>query len=119
MYRLFQGFLISKEIINFRPMQNRKAPLASGVPLKKEAGSNDSGDRLWEEHKLGLKRLRARDDLKLLGLKRLLDWDDQVWPRTQFLRFPFFKKIIDLPGGQINDPLTGKHFSLSFLPATA
>ena len=99
-------------------MQNRKAPLASGVPLKKEAGSNDSGDRLWEELKLGLKRQLARDDLKLLGLKRLLDWDDQVWPRTQFLRFPFFKKIIDLPGGQFNDPLTGKHFSLSFLPAT-
>jgi len=59
-------------------MQNRKAPLASGVPLKKEAGSNDSGDRLWEELKLGLKRQLVRDDLKLLGLKRLLVWDDQL-----------------------------------------
>ena len=31
---------------------------------------------------------------------------------------PFVKKIIDLPGGQINDPLSGKHYSLSFLSAT-
>ena len=29
-----------------------------------------------------------------------------------------FVKIIDLPGGQINDPLLGKHHSLPFLPAT-
>ena len=27
-------------------------------------------------------------------------------------------KIIDLPGGQINDPSLGKHYSLPFLPAT-
>ena len=27
-------------------------------------------------------------------------------------------KIIDLPGGQISDPLSGKHYSLPFLPAT-
>ena len=27
-------------------------------------------------------------------------------------------KIIDLHGGQINDPSSGKHFSLPFLPAT-
>ena len=37
---------------------------------------------------------------------------------TQFLRFPFLYKIIDLPGLQINDPLSGKHFSLPFLPVT-
>ena len=30
---------------------------------------------------------------------------------------PFLHKIIDLPGGHINDPSLGKHFSLSFLPA--
>ena len=29
-----------------------------------------------------------------------------------------FKKLIDLPGGQINDPSSGKNFSLPFLPAT-
>ena len=29
-----------------------------------------------------------------------------------------FVKIIDLPGGQINDPLSGKNFFLPFLPAT-
>ena len=29
----------------------------------------------------------------------------------------FLKKIIDLPGGQINDPSSGKHYSLPFLPA--
>ena len=36
-----------------------------------------------------------------------------------YLLFPFCKKkIIDMPGGQINDPLSGKHYSLAFLPAT-
>ena len=30
----------------------------------------------------------------------------------------FVKQIIDLPGGQINDPSVGKHYSLKFLPAT-
>ena len=33
-----------------------------------------------------------------------------------FLLFPFYKKIIDMPGGQINDPLSGKDISLPFLP---
>ena len=28
------------------------------------------------------------------------------------------KKIVDLPGGQINDPSSGKHYSLQFLLAT-
>ena len=42
----------------------------------------------------------------------------QVWPLTQFFLFPFCKKIIDLPGGKINDPSLGKHYSLLFLPAT-
>ena len=28
------------------------------------------------------------------------------------------EKIIDLPGGQINDPSSGKHYSLPFRPAT-
>merc|ERR1711923_60177 len=40
----------------------------------------------------------------------------QVWQLTQF--FPLCKKLIDLPGGQINDPSSGKHYSLPFLPAT-
>ena len=39
----------------------------------------------------------------------------QVWPLTHFF---FVSKIIDLPGGQINDPSWGKHCSLMFLPAT-
>ena len=26
--------------------------------------------------------------------------------------------LLDLPGGQINDPLSGKYYSLPFLPAT-
>ena len=30
----------------------------------------------------------------------------------------FVKNIIDLPGGQINDPSSGKHYSLPFLLAT-
>ena len=30
----------------------------------------------------------------------------------------FMRKIIDLPGGQINDSSSGKHYSLTFLPAT-
>ena len=44
---------------------------------------------------------------------------NQVCQRTQFFSVSFFcKKIIDLPGGQINDPASGKHCSLPFLPAT-
>ena len=42
----------------------------------------------------------------------------QVWTLTQFFLFPFVKKIIDLLGGQINDPYMGQHFSLPFLLAT-
>ena len=42
----------------------------------------------------------------------------QVWPLTQFYSVSFLWKIIDLPGGQINDPSSGKHYSLPFLPAT-
>ena len=36
----------------------------------------------------------------------------------KFLLFTLCKKIIDLAGGQINDPSTGKDFALPFLPAT-
>ena len=42
----------------------------------------------------------------------------QVWPLTQFFSVSFLWKLIDLPGGQINDPSSGKHHSLPFLPAT-
>ena len=35
-----------------------------------------------------------------------------------FLCCLFVKEIIDLPSRQINDPSSGKHFLLSFLPAT-
>ena len=42
----------------------------------------------------------------------------QVWPVTNFFLFPFCKKIIDLPGGQINDPSSGRMLFSFFLPAT-
>ena len=35
-----------------------------------------------------------------------------------FFSVSFLCKLIDLPGGQINDPSSGKHYSLPFLPAT-
>ena len=42
-----------------------------------------------------------------------------LFTHSIFFQFAFCKKIIDLPGGQINDPsLGGKHYSLPFLPAT-
>ena len=41
---------------------------------------------------------------------------EQVWPLTQFYSVNFLLKLIDLPGGQINEP---SYFSLPFLPATA
>ena len=44
------------------------------------------------------------------------------WVRSgqllNFYLFSFLKKILNLPEGQINDPSSGKHFSLLFLPAT-
>ena len=49
----------------------------------------------------------------------------RVWPyfpgldtTNSIFSFSFLKNIIDLPGGQINDRSSGKHFSLPFLPAT-
>ena len=42
----------------------------------------------------------------------------QVWSLTLFFLFLFSEKIIDLPGGQIDDPTLGKYFFLTFLPAT-
>ena len=42
----------------------------------------------------------------------------QVWPLTQLFSVSFLWKLIDLPEGQINDPSSGKHYSLPFLPAT-
>ena len=46
------------------------------------------------------------------------NWQQQVWPLTHFILFPIYRKIIDLPGGQINHPLLGKNFSLPFLLAS-
>ena len=43
---------------------------------------------------------------------------NQVWPLTQYFSVSFLRKLIDLPGGQINDPSSGKQYSLPFLPAT-
>ena len=37
---------------------------------------------------------------------------------NSFFSVSFLWKIIDLPVGQINDPSSGKHYSLPFLPAT-
>ena len=42
----------------------------------------------------------------------------QVWPLPQFFSLSILWKLIDLPGGQIYDPSSGKRYSLSFLPAT-
>ena len=42
----------------------------------------------------------------------------QVWPLSQFLSVSFLWKLIDLPGEQINDPSSGKNYSLPFPPAT-
>ena len=57
-------------------------------------------------------RIRGSDPISgraNLGVK--IDW--QVWTLTQFFYlFPFCKKIIDLPVGQINDPSSGKHYTL-------
>ena len=42
----------------------------------------------------------------------------QVWPLTHFFPVSFLKNFIDLPGGRINHPSSGKHLYLSFLKAT-
>ena len=48
-----------------------------------------------------------------VGLETL--WH-QVCTLSHFFLFPFLYKIIDMPGGQINYPSCGKHFSLSVPP---
>ena len=52
------------------------------------------------------------------GLSYETGGGNQVWTLTQFFLCFLCVKIIDLPGGQINDPSLGKHYSLPFLPAT-
>ena len=42
----------------------------------------------------------------------------QVWPLTQLFSVSLLWKLIDLPGMHLNDPSSGKHYSLPFLPAT-
>ena len=42
----------------------------------------------------------------------------QVWPLALFSVSFFVNKTANLPGGQINSPLSRKSFSLPFLPAT-
>ena len=56
--------------------------------------------------------------LQVRGRRAFLTDGQQVWPLTQYFSVSFLWKIINLPGGQINDPLSGKDFSLPFLPAT-
>ena len=58
------------------------------------------------------------DDLALLILSDLNGLDSKVWPLTQFFSVSFLWKIIDLPGGQINDPSWEKQYSLPFLLET-
>ena len=55
-----------------------------------------------------------------INLKRIcyLKNSKQVWPLIQFFSVSSLWKLIDLPGGQINDPSSGKHYSLPFLAAT-
>ena len=48
----------------------------------------------------------------LLGLTTPSKNSNQVWTLTQFFLFPLGKKIIDLPGGLIHDPSSGKHNTL-------
>ena len=41
------------------------------------------------------------------GLSYETGGGNQVWTLSQFFSVSFCKKIIDLPGGQINDPSSG------------
>ena len=43
----------------------------------------------------------------------------QVWPLTQFFSVSFLLKLIDLPGGQINDPLVGETLFSSVPPSNS
>ena len=54
----------------------------------------------------------------LQGVHLSMEVVGQVWPLTQFFPVSFLKNIIDLPGGQINHPSSGKHLYLPFLKAT-
>ena len=52
------------------------------------------------------------------GRRRLPVRRRQVCPLTQSFSVSFLWKIIDLPGGQINDPWSGDTIFLLLLPAT-
>ena len=51
-------------------------------------------------------------------MTQLEDAADVVTLNIFFCFVPFLYKIMDLPGGQINEPFSGKYYSLPFLPAT-
>ena len=55
----------------------------------------------------------------ILILSQCRNCSYQVWSLTHFFLFPFCKKIIDLPRGQINDHSSGKHFFLLILPVNS
>ena len=60
--------------------------------------------------------LPALDDADFLAAPSNFE---HFWPLFQFFLLTFCKKIIDLPGGQINDPrVGGKYCFLLLLPAT-
>ena len=54
----------------------------------------------------------GHSDADITNMRRVIGKRLQVWPQLNFFLFPFCEKIIDLPGGQINDLLSGKHYSL-------
>ena len=97
-------------------MQDEKAKLEAHMATLKSDLERTANKLREDMAKIG----RERDELA----KSLQDAQssnkeaarsDQLF---DFLLFTFSKKIIVLPGGQINDPSSGKRYFLPFLPAT-
>ena len=69
-------------------------------------------------HEAALEEQRLRMRQKMAPEEEAENEDMSGLVTNFFSCFLLVKKIIDLPGGQINDPSSGKCFFLTFLPAT-
>ena len=110
---------IKPDDIEFPEDDEDDKPLRRSRAKKKRKKSGQVGEGEWFEPTVEPKTKPLDDTVELsdlelsVGIKR-----NKVWPLTQFFSVSFLCKFIDLPGGQINDPSSGKHYSLPFLPAT-
>ena len=77
--------------------------------IPKDLPSLGQAGRVWLQHLVQCVRWPVLDPDDLVGFWNALERTLQVWPLTQIFSVSFLWKIIDLLGGQINDPSSGNN----------